>query len=95
MKLGTWLLALVQPMLGKILASLGFSVVTITGVNVVVGQLKQQAISGFALLSPEMLNLFLLAGGGTGLGIILGACATKLLLWQLESATRILGSNPG
>ena len=31
MNLAVWLLALVQPLLGRILVSLGFSVVTITG----------------------------------------------------------------
>lgn len=95
MKLGTWLLAMVQPMLAKVLVSLGFSVVTITGLTAITNGLKQQAVDGLGLLSPAMLNLFLLSGGATGLGIILGACTTKLMLWQLQSATRILATNPG
>lgn len=94
MKLGTWLLALVQPMLAKILLSLGFSVVTITGLVAITDQLKSQAVSGIGALSPELLNLFLLGGGAQGLGIIFGACTTKLALWQIQSATKILGANP-
>lgn len=94
MKLGTWLLAMMQPLVAKILVSLGFSVVTITGLVEITNTLKQQAINGLGLLNPQMLNLFLLAGGAQGLGIILGACTTKLLLWQIQSATKILGSNP-
>lgn len=94
MKLGTWLLAMVQPLLGRILVALGFEVVTITGLAAIVNELKGQAVSGLSMLSPEMLNLFLLSGGATGLGIILGALATKLLLWQIQSATKILAANP-
>jgi hypothetical protein len=93
-KLGTWLLALVEPMLGKILVSLGFSVVTITGVDVAVNALKDQAVAGISALSPAAYNLFLLSGGGIGLGIVLGACATRLMLWQLQNATKILSANP-
>ena len=39
--------------------------------------------------------LFLLAGGGKALGIIMGAVTTKVLLWQIGNATKILGVNPG
>jgi len=95
MRLGTWLLAMLQPMLAKALVALGFSVVSITGLQAITDNLKSQATSALGLLSPEMLNLFLLAGGAQGLGIILGACTTKLMLWQIQSATKILGTNPG
>ncbi|MCJ0765333.1 DUF2523 domain-containing protein [Variovorax terrae] len=94
MKLGTWLLAMLQPMIAKILISLGFSVVTITGLTAIVNNMKQQAVTAFGLLQPEMLQLFLLSGGAVGLGIILGACATKLMLWQIQNAVKILGVNP-
>lgn len=94
MKLGAWLLAMVQPLVGRILLALGFEVVTITGLSAIVGQLKEQTVSGLSMLGPEMLNLFLLSGGATGLGIILGALATKLMLWQIQSATKILAANP-
>lgn len=95
MKLGTWLLAMMQPLIAKILVSLGFSVVTITGLTVILNTLKSDAINGLGLISPQTLNLFLLAGGAQGLGIIFGACATKLMLWQIQSATKILASNAG
>ena len=94
MKLGAWLVAMVQPLLAKVLLALGFSVVSITGMQAILTTLKDQALSGFSFLSPETLNLFLIAGGGQGLGIIFGACTTKLLLWQIENGTKILGVNP-
>jgi hypothetical protein len=52
-------------------------------------------MSGLGGLSADMFNLFLLAGGGQALGIITGALTTKLLLWQVQKATKILGVNPG
>lgn len=95
MKLGTWLLAMMQPLIGRILAALGFSVVTITGFELVIDQLKNMVRDGINTLPADMLNLFLYAGGGQGLGMILGAITTKLLLWQVQRATQILGRNPG
>lgn len=94
MKLGTWLLSLASPLLGKILLSLGFSVVTITGMEAILSQVRTQLVGGLAGMSADMFNLFLLAGGGQALGIITGALTTRLLLWQIQNATRILGVNP-
>lgn len=95
MKLGTWLLSMMQPLIGRILAALGFSVVTITGFELVIDHLKNMVRDGINTLPADMLNLFLYAGGGQGLGMILGAITTKLLLWQVQRATQILGRNPG
>lgn len=93
MKIGTWLLSLVQPILAKILLALGFSVVTITGFEAAINQLKQQLVASVNALPVDLLNVFLLAGGGKGIGIILAAVAVKVLLWQISGATKILGSN--
>lgn len=95
MKLGTWLLSMMQPLIGRILAALGFSVVTITGFELVINTVKNMVRDGINTLPADMLNLFLYAGGGQGLGMILGAITTKLLLWQVQRATQILGRNPG
>jgi hypothetical protein len=94
MKIGTWILSLVQPLLGKVLASLGFSVVSILGMQAIFSQLRQLLTQGFMGLSPDILNVFLIAGGGEGLGIIVGAMATKLMLWQAQNAVKILGVAP-
>lgn len=91
MKIGTWILSLLQPAIAKILVSLGFSVVSIVGMDAILGQLRQALTQGIGGLSADMFNLFLLAGGGQALGIIMGAIATRLMLWQAQNATRILG----
>ena len=94
MKLGTWLMAMMQPLIAKILVALGFSVVSIVGMDLVVNQLRDAVISGVNTLPADLLGLFLFAGGGVSMGIVFGAVATKLLLWQIQSATKILGVNP-
>ncbi|CAN7423203.1 DUF2523 family protein [Variovorax paradoxus] len=95
MKLGTFLLSLLQPALAKILLSLGFSVVSIIGMQALLSQLKTSLVSSFNTMPAAALNLFLLAGGGIALGIVFGALTTKLLLWQIQRSTQILGSNTG
>lgn len=94
MKLGTWLLSLLQPAIGRILTALGFSVVSVVGMQAMLSQLRTQLVSGLGGLSADMFNVFLLAGGGQALGIIMGALTTRVLLWQVQNATRILGVNP-
>ena len=91
MKFGTWLLALVPSLIGKILLSLGFAVVTITGVQVALQQLKDQFINQVNSFPADLLQLFLLGGGGVGLGIIFGAMTTCVLIWTIQGATKILG----
>lgn len=93
MKIGTFLLALVQPIISRVLAALGLSVVTIVGTDQVLQALRNQLQSSFAGLPVDMLNLFLLAGGGLAMGMILGAIATRFLLWQIQRSTQILGRN--
>jgi hypothetical protein len=94
MKIGTWLLAMLTPMLGRILAALGFSVVSILGMEAMLGQVRNSLVAGLGGMSADLFNVFLLAGGGQALGIITGALTTRLLLWQVQNATRILGVNP-
>lgn len=93
MKVGTFILSLVQPLIARVLAVLGLSVVTIVGTNQVLQALRDQLQRSFSGLPIDMLNLFLLAGGGLAMGMILGAIATRFLLWQIQRSTQILGRN--
>jgi hypothetical protein len=95
MKFGTFLLAMMQPLIARILTVLGFSVVSIVGMSAVIDELKQSIVGGVTGLPADMGNFFLLCGGGVGIGIIFAAVATRLMLWQIKNATQILGKNPG
>lgn len=94
MKIGTWLLAMMEPLLAKILISLGFSVISIVGMDSVIGALKAQIISSMGALSGDMLQIALYLYIGKGIGIIFGAITTKMLLWAAQNATSILGKSP-
>lgn len=95
MKIATFIMSLVQPLIARILTALGFSVVSIVGVSTSINSVKDQLISSVNSMPADVLNIFLLGGGGIGLGMILGAIAFRLTLWQIQSATKILGVNPG
>jgi hypothetical protein len=94
MKFGTFLLALAKPFLAKILLALGFSVISIVGVDVALGTVKGMIVSnvnGLGAIIDFALYLWI----GKGIGIIFGACATKLALWNIQNATKILGKANG
>ena len=56
MNIGVWILSLVQPLMSRILVALGFSVVSIVGLDAIFTQLKAQLSADFAALPADMLN---------------------------------------
>lgn len=94
MKLGTFLLALVEPMIGRILVTLGLSIVTVTGFQQVVNILQDQLVSSVNALPNSTLQLFLIAGGGIGISMIVSAIAVRVMIWQAMNAKKLLGANP-
>jgi len=87
------LLSLVQPVLARVLVALGFSVVSFVGMDLVMNQLISTAQGAWGGLPVSILQLVGLAGIGQGLGIIMGAVLTRVMIWQLQKSTRILGAN--
>jgi hypothetical protein len=94
-KVGTWLLSLVEPFLAKALIALGFSVVSIVGMDSVLAGIKAQFVSEINAMPSVWLDFALYLYIGKGLGIIFGACATKLTLWSIGNSTKILGRSNG
>lgn len=93
MKLGTFVMSLVEPVIGRILTTVGFSVVSITGMQMIFSQLKSNLVGGLHSMPSDMLQLFLIAGGAEGIGILLGAITTKLALWQAQKSVQFLGKS--
>ncbi len=93
MKFGTFLLALAEPLLAKILIALGLSVVSIVGVDAVIGTLKTQFISNLSSMPALWLDFALYLWIGKGIGIIFGAITTRLALWSIQNATAVLGKS--
>lgn len=95
MKFAVFLLALVEPLLAKILIALGFSVVSIVGMDAALLGIKNAFIANMNSMPADWLNFALYLWVGKGLGIIFGAMATKLMLWSIQNATSLLGKTPG
>lgn len=93
MKLGTWLLAMMQPLIAKILLSLGFSVVSIVGMDALLSSLKSAFVANINAMPVVWLEFALYLWIGKGIGIIFGALTTKLMLWTVQNATSMLGKN--
>lgn len=93
MGFGQLLLSLVQPFVARVLLAIGFSVVSFVGMEVLVNQLISSAQGAWGGLPVAILQLAGLAGIGQGLSIVFGAVLTRIMIWQLQKSTRILGAN--
>ncbi len=94
MPLAAFLISMVTPLVGRILLSLGFSVVTVTGMTLVITTVRDQFLTLANQMPADMLNVFLLAGGGVGFGMLMGAVTTRVVIWQIQNSTKFLGANP-
>lgn len=95
MPVAAFLLSMVQPILARIMVSLGFSMLSIVGMDALMGQVMASFASAWGGLPSQMLALAGLAGIGEALGIITGAIMTRVMIWQLTKSTRMIASNPG
>lgn len=84
--------SLVPGLVAKILLAVGFSVVVVSGVNTVAGELQDYVYQSVGGLPADALMLANLAGLGTGMNIILGAITARLALYVLTSTKRIIGA---
>jgi hypothetical protein len=89
----TFLAGMAKPLVAKVMIALGFQVVTITGVVVALDTLKGQMLTWVNQVPAAGLQLALLAGSGEALGIIFGAIAFRVTLWQIQNGTKILGGS--
>jgi hypothetical protein len=85
------LVGLTGPIVARALVALGFSVVTITGVTLVISTLKSSVLSNFGAAPLAALQLIGLGGGWIALGLLFGAMTFCVSFWTLTSAQRILG----
>lgn len=88
---GTWLAGLMGTLTAKVLLALGMQVVTITGVGLALTTIRAMVIANLGAVPAAGFQLLLLSGLGTGLGIVLGAVAFRLALWQITNSVRVLG----
>lgn len=85
------LASLAAPITARVLLSLGFSVVTVTGVSVAWSALLAQVQSSIGSIPSAIGQLIGLGGGWIALGSIFGAVSFVVSLWSLTAATKIIG----
>jgi len=85
------LATLAGPMVARVLMALGMSVVTITGVDVAMGQVKPIIVAQFSQAPLAAIQLAGLSGCWLALGMIFGALTFALSFWSLTQATKIIG----
>lgn len=89
--LAPFLIGLVGSIVGRVLVSLGMSIVTIKGVDTVIGQMKREVVSATYALPGDMLSLFLMAGGGVAINLIFAAITFRLTYWSVVKVVRVAG----
>lgn len=93
-KVGTFLLSLVEPIIAKVMMVLGVSLVTIVGFDLLLQELIDITQNSLGGLPSSVLGLFHLAGGGIALGLVFGAIAVRFFLFQIQKATQVMSNNP-
>lgn len=91
MSLLAGLLSLTGPILSRILAALGFSVVVVSGVDLVMGRLKDQIVSFISQGPADGIQLAGLAGAWVALGWLFGGVTFAVSYWSITQARRVLG----
>jgi len=86
---GGWLLEMVWPLIKKALVSLGLTLVTLSGIEIGIDQLKSALTSSTNSLPADILQLFLLAGGGICLNIIFAAINFRIAIWSTTRSTKL------
>jgi Protein of unknown function (DUF2523) len=92
--LTTWLLAMVQPLISRILIVLGFSVISVSGSQVAFNYFINTVQDAWNGIPYSMLSLMHLAGIPIALGIIGSAVATRLFFIFLKSSSAFLARTP-
>ena len=90
-QLGLFTFGNLDSIVGRVLLSLGFSVVSVKGMDIVINELKLRVFNASNSLPSDVYNLFMLAGGGYCLNMLFGAISFRLAYWTATRATRLLG----
>ena len=89
--LTTFLLWIISGVIARVLLSLGFAVLTVKGVDVAIDKVVSMLRYAENQLPSDIHNLFLMAGGGYCLNLIVAAISFRLAYWALTKSVRVLG----
>ncbi|MCY4753225.1 DUF2523 family protein [Pelomonas aquatica] len=83
--------SLAAPMAARVLASLGFGVVSIIGASLAVDQIKGLVLMSLGSVPTAIMQIAGLAGCWTALGMVFGAVTFTVTLFGLTKAVRLAG----
>lgn len=89
--LTTFLLWVVSGIVARVLLSLGFAVMVVKGVDTSIDTVVAMLRTAENSLPSDIHNLFLMAGGGYCLNLIVSAISFRLAYWALTKSVRVLG----
>ena len=89
--LTTFLLWIVSGIVARVLVSLGFAVLVVKGVDTSIDTVVSMLRTAENSLPSDIHNLFLMAGGGYVLNLVVSAISFRLSYWALTKSVRILG----
>lgn len=87
-QLFAWLLAALGPLAIRVVAALGFTAVSYTGVTQLVGQLVTMAQNNWAAMPTAVLQLCTLSGIPQVMGMVFGAYMARIAMWAAMGAAR-------
>lgn len=73
---------------GQVLVSLGIAVITYTGVDTALEKLKNDALTAFGSLPPDMVALLSYMKVGVAISIVTSAVAVRLGLQGMDGAVK-------
>ncbi|MDK6078352.1 DUF2523 domain-containing protein [Massilia varians] len=88
MNLFAWAMTAIVPLAIRVVAALGFSAVTYTGVTALVDQLVASAQQNWSSMPAAVLQLCALSGIPQVLGMIFGAYMARVAMWAAVGAAR-------
>lgn len=89
--LGAWIGSLVPSLVGRVMAALGFGILTVTGITLAWDALRASMYAQFGQIPATMLSLMSLSGAGDAIGIIVGAISARVALYVLQQGKKIVG----
>lgn len=94
MNLGSFILALVGPVLVRAIIALGFTAVTFTGITVLTDSLVEYAQSSWSAVPLTVIQLASLSGIPEFLGMIFGALVARVAISASVGASKYVLKTP-
>lgn len=91
MPLAVWLLALVGPLVKKVLLALGVGVVSYAGLHLLGSQINAAVLGAWGGVGGSILQILSLAGIPEAIGITLGAINARIALIAVNKFGKVAG----